>query len=131
MRLFRAIKTGRLAANMTSVTVFELWRGAMLSPEPEKSMSQVEALRSHLNVLPFDEGTAEMASAICVALERKGELDAMHDAYPSCHGIVHDGSCPQLPGEGDGLRLAPVDVPVCGKQLGQLQRRVPYNQDPF
>ena len=81
VKLFRAIKTGRLAASMTSVTVFELCRGAMLSPEPEKSMSQVEALRSHLNVLPFDGGTAEMASAICVALERKGEPLEIRDVF--------------------------------------------------
>jgi len=89
VQLFGAVRSGRLTANMTTVTVFELCRGAMLSAEPERSMDAVEALRSHVSALPFDEGSARIASEICVSLERKGEAVDVRDLLIGATARAH------------------------------------------
>jgi len=81
LRVFQAVKTGKLTARMTSVTVFELCRGARLSPHPERGLEQVKSLQFYINVLPFDQETADEASEICVSLEKKGEPIEIRDLF--------------------------------------------------
>jgi len=90
--LFRTAKAGKLIANMTSITVFELCRGARLSPDPERSMEEVKVLRSYVDTLPSDGGTAEIASEISVSLEKKGS----RWRYVMCSSVPRPGpmQCP-------------------------------------
>jgi len=80
-QIFRAVKAGKITAHMTSITVFELSRGARLSPQPEKSMKAVKILQDFIKVLPFDAETAETAAEICVYLEEKGKPLEIRDLF--------------------------------------------------
>jgi len=79
--IFRAVKAGEITAYMTSITLFELSRGARLSPQPEKSMNSVKTLQASIEVLPFNEEAAETAAAICVQLEERGEPLEIRDLF--------------------------------------------------
>jgi tRNA(fMet)-specific endonuclease VapC len=88
-QLFQAIKRRRLAAHMTSITFFELCRGARLSPEPERSLKQVKSLQAYINVLPFDRENAEKASEIYVYLEKRGEPLEIRDVFIGASARTH------------------------------------------
>jgi len=87
--VFHAIKMEKLTAHMTSITVFELCRGARLSPEPERALEEVKVLQGYLNVLPFNGETAETASEICVSLEKKGEPLEIRDLFIGATARTH------------------------------------------
>jgi len=80
-QLFLAVKTRKLTIYMTPITVFELYRGARLSPKPERSLEEVKILQSYIDVLPFTKETAEIASEICVSLEKRGEPLEIRDLF--------------------------------------------------
>jgi len=80
-RIFHEIKTGKLVAHMTSITVFELYRGAKLAPKPEEKVGHIEAILTYVNCLPFDETGANIASDIGVFLEKKGEPIEIRDLF--------------------------------------------------
>jgi len=80
-QIFHDVKEGRLAAHMTSITAFELYRGARLSPNPERRIEEVRALQGYISVLPFDEVAAYVASEACVILEKLGEPVEMRDLF--------------------------------------------------
>ena len=69
--------------------VFELCRGARLSPEPERRLEDVKILRSYVNVLPFNGETADKASEICVSLETSGEPLEIRDLFIAASAIMH------------------------------------------
>jgi len=79
--VFHEIKVGRLVAHMTAITLFELYRGARLSPEPERRVEEVKSLRWYIGILPFDEAVAEVASEVCVLLEKRGEPIDIRDLF--------------------------------------------------
>lgn len=81
IQIFRKIKAGKIVAHMTSITAFELYRGARLSPDPKRSIEEIKALRWYINVLPFDEASANMASEVCGHLEKRGEPIEMRDLF--------------------------------------------------
>ena len=43
-QLFHRIQKGRLRACTTSISAFELYRGARLAPEPDKRMPEVKGI---------------------------------------------------------------------------------------
>ena len=88
-QLFHAVKTNELTAHMSSITVFELCRGARISPEPEKRLGEVKVLRSYVNVLPFNGEAAYKASEICVSLETRGEPLEIRDLFIAASAIIH------------------------------------------
>jgi len=88
-QLFLAVKTKKLTVYMTLITVFELYRGARLSPKPERSLEEVKTLQSYINVLPFNEKTAEIASEICVSLEKRGEPLEIRDIFISASARMY------------------------------------------
>jgi predicted nucleic acid-binding protein len=96
IKIFRKIKAGKLTAHMTSITVFELYRGARLSPNPQKSIEDIKTLQWYINVLPFDEASAEKASEICVHLEKRGEPIEIRDLFISA--IAKTRNTPLLTG---------------------------------
>jgi len=79
-QLFHRIKEGRLTAHTTSISAFELYRGARLAPQPEKRMLEVKGILWTV-FLHFDEAAANTASEISVALEKKGELIEVRDLF--------------------------------------------------
>ena len=81
MQIFREIKAEKLIAHTTSITAFELYRGARLSPDPQRRMHDIKALRWYIDVLPFDEATADTASEVRVFLEKKGEPIEIRDLF--------------------------------------------------
>lgn len=81
IHIFRKIKAGKIVAHTTSITAFELYRGARLSPDPKRSIKEIKALRWYINVLPFDEASADMASEVCMYLEKRGEPIEMRDLF--------------------------------------------------
>jgi predicted nucleic acid-binding protein len=87
-RLFHAVKANKLTAHMSSITVFELCRGAILSPEPERRLEEVKVLQSYVNVLPFSGETADKASEICVSLERRGEPLEVRDLFIAASAMI-------------------------------------------
>ncbi len=88
-RLFHEVKANKMTAHMSPITVFELCRGARLSPEPERRLEEVKILRSYVNVLPFDAETADKASEICVSLETSGEPLEIRDLFIAASAIMH------------------------------------------
>jgi len=80
-QLFHRIKEGRLTARTTSISAFELYRGARLAPQPEKRRLEVKGILWIMTCLYFDEAAANTASEISVALERKGELIEVRDLF--------------------------------------------------
>lgn len=81
VHIFRKIKTGKLNAYMTSITAFELYHGARLSPQPDVKMEEVKGLQWYIKVLPYDEAAANTASEVSVSLEKKGELIDIRDLF--------------------------------------------------
>ena len=79
--LFKAVKAGRVVPYMTSITLFELIRGAKLSPEPKRSMNIIKTLQATIKVLDFNEEAAEAAAEICVQLERRGKPLEIRDIF--------------------------------------------------
>jgi len=80
-RLFHMIKDGRLAAHTTSISAFELYRGAALAPEPNKRTLEAKVILWTVTCLPFDEASADRASEISFELEREGELVEVRDLF--------------------------------------------------
>ena len=80
-QIFHEIRTGRLVAYMTSITIFELYRGAKLAPKPKEKVGHIEAILGYVSCLPLDETAANVASDMCVFLERKGELIEIRDLF--------------------------------------------------
>ncbi len=80
-QLFHRIKEGKLTARTTSISAFELYRGARLAPHPEKRRLEVRGILWIITCLHFDEVAANTASEIWVALERKGELIEVRDLF--------------------------------------------------
>ncbi len=89
-QIFQLVKEGKITAHMTSITVFELSRGARLSPQPERSMKTVKVLRDFIKVLPFDEEEAERAAEICVQLEERGEPLEIRDLFIAASARTHE-----------------------------------------
>jgi len=81
LRIFHQIRTGKLTAKITSITAFELYRGARLSPNPKQSMGDIKTLGGYMNILPFDEKSADTASEICIYLEKQGEPIEVRDLF--------------------------------------------------
>ncbi|GEM_PF-621822 len=79
VQILHEIKSGRLRAGSTSISAFEVYRGARLSPEPEERLAEAEALFTYLPCLPFNKGAAEVASEISIALERGGRTIEIRD----------------------------------------------------
>ena len=80
-QVFHAIQTGDLRAYTTSISAFELYRGARLAPEPDRRITEVKALLSHVNCLALDEGAANTASEISVTLGSRGESIEVRDLF--------------------------------------------------
>jgi len=80
-RLFHRIGEGRIKAHTTSISAFELYRGARLSPDPEDKLLAVKSLIWTLSCLALDEAAANLASEISVALQRKGESIEIRDLF--------------------------------------------------
>jgi predicted nucleic acid-binding protein len=80
-KLFHMINEGRLTARTTSMSAFELYRGARLAPEPEKRMLEAKGIFRTVDCLPFDEAAANTASEISITLERKGESVEIRDLF--------------------------------------------------
>lgn len=78
-QVFHRIETRRLRAFTTSISAFELYRGARLAPEPDRRMAEIKGLLSCVNSLALDEDAAKIASEISVTLEKRGELLDIRD----------------------------------------------------
>ncbi|WXG39248.1 MAG: type II toxin-antitoxin system VapC family toxin [Candidatus Freyarchaeum deiterrae] len=81
VKIFNKIDERQYAAYVSAVTVFEIYRGTRLSPQPEKAMSEANTLFSHTQILSFDEQTAIEASEIYVQLEKKGSPLEIRDVF--------------------------------------------------
>lgn len=81
VEIFQKIRKGKLVTYMTSITAFELYRGARLSPQPDVKIKEVKGLQFYINVLPYDEAAADAASEISVRLEKQGEPIDMRDLF--------------------------------------------------
>ena len=81
VEIFQKIRKGKLITYMTSITAFELYRGARLSPQPDVKIEGVKGLQFYIKVLPYDEAAADAASEISVRLEKQGEPIDMRDLF--------------------------------------------------
>lgn len=79
--IFHKIKVGKLSAKLTSISTFELYRGARLSPEPKEKVEEVKAILHYVKGLPFDEAAADLASEMSISLERMGEPIEIRDLF--------------------------------------------------
>ena len=80
-RLFDRIREGRLIAYTTSITAFELYRGARRAPDPNKRMLEIRSILTFVGCLNYDEAAASVASDISVTLERKGIPIEIRDIF--------------------------------------------------
>jgi len=78
-QLSHRIQKGRLAACTTTISAFELYRGARLAPD--KRIPQVRGILSYVNCLALDEVAANTASEISVILEEEGESIQIRDLF--------------------------------------------------
>ncbi|MEM2134954.1 MAG: type II toxin-antitoxin system VapC family toxin [Candidatus Freyarchaeota archaeon] len=81
VEIFDKIDERQYEAYVSAVTVFEIYRGARLSPKPEKAMREANTLFSHTKILSFDEQSAIEASEIHVQLEKKGLHLEIRDVF--------------------------------------------------
>lgn len=81
VKIFNKIDERQYEAYVSAVTVFEIYRGARLSPKPEKAISEANTLFNHTQILSFDEQTAIEASEIHVQLEKKGLPLEIRDVF--------------------------------------------------
>ncbi len=62
IEIFKNIKDGRLSACTTSITIFELDRGARRAKNSQGKLQDLEVLLAYLPALPFDYKAARKAS---------------------------------------------------------------------
>ena len=80
-KLFDRIREGRLRAYTTSVTAFELYRGARRAPDPHKRMLEIRSILTFVVCLNYDEAAANAASDISVTLEQEGIPIEIRDIF--------------------------------------------------
>nr|MDO8079474.1 type II toxin-antitoxin system VapC family toxin [Candidatus Freyarchaeota archaeon] len=81
VEIFNGIEKRYYEAYVSAITVFEVYHGARLSPNPEKAMSVANNLFNDLIILSFNEQTAIDASEIYVQLEKKGLALEIRDVF--------------------------------------------------
>jgi predicted nucleic acid-binding protein len=81
VEIFKGIEKRYYEAYVSSITVFEIYRGARLSPKPEKAMDAAQNLFNDLIILSFNEQTAINASEIYVQLEKQGLPLEIRDVF--------------------------------------------------
>jgi len=79
IEVFQEIKSGRLTGKTTSISAFEVYWGAELSPNSKERLAEAEALLDVLPCLPVDEAAARLAAEAGVNLERRGEAIDIRD----------------------------------------------------
>ena len=65
----------------TSMTVFELFRGAFASHNPEKKVGDVELLIEDLDILNFDTRSSKIVGKIYNELKRNGKIIDILDMF--------------------------------------------------
>ena len=68
-----------LTISITSISVFELRKGALLSSKKEKRLQEVESLISEFEVLEFGSNEAKIAADIDVELQSSGFMIDIRD----------------------------------------------------
>ncbi|MBI4257622.1 MAG: type II toxin-antitoxin system VapC family toxin [Thaumarchaeota archaeon] len=89
-QIFHEINSGTLRASTTSITAFEIYRGARKAPHPEDRLAEAEALLTHLPCLPFDKDAAKSASEITATLEKKGLAIEIRDLLIGAIAKLHE-----------------------------------------
>jgi|SRR3989338_5210742 len=73
----------------TSISIMELWKGAVQSNRAEHENEKINQLLSLLFIYPFDEQEAKKAGEIEGHLARKGEIIELEDIMIAAVAIVH------------------------------------------
>ena len=75
----REIENLSLKAGITSITSYELFKGAYLSSNPAKNLLEVTKLLNNIEVLSFDSGVSRISAKIYFHLKKKGLLTNLMD----------------------------------------------------
>jgi tRNA(fMet)-specific endonuclease VapC len=65
--------------SVSSITVFELYAGTLLSRDPERERVKVERFLEQMTVIAFDRVAAQHAASIRVELQRNGSTIGAYD----------------------------------------------------
>ena len=84
---FRSLETGDVA--VSTITLYELLYGAYKSSKPEQNREALRRFVSPLEVLPFDEGAADVCGNLRVTLERSGDVIGAMDLQIAAIALVH------------------------------------------
>ena len=75
----RARQASPDACAVSSVTVYELFVGAVKSQRPEREMQKVQLFVETVHELPFDGSAAHQTAQVRAALERDGQMIGPYD----------------------------------------------------
>lgn len=76
----------------TSITVYELFYGALKSAKPEKNVKEVKELINDLEILEFTNSCAEKAAFIQTALEKAGNSTEIRDLFIASIAMINNTS---------------------------------------
>jgi tRNA(fMet)-specific endonuclease VapC len=72
-----------------SVVLYELYYGAEKSHRRELNISKIQTFVSEIEIIPFDEQAAEIASKIRTDLERKGQVIGGNDTIIAATALAY------------------------------------------
>ncbi len=75
---------------VASITIMELWRGALQSNQPDREKRKIAELISSLLAYPFQEMEAKKAAEIEVDLIKRGEMIDLEDIMIAGVAQVHN-----------------------------------------
>ncbi|NEO45005.1 MAG: type II toxin-antitoxin system VapC family toxin [Moorea sp. SIO4A3] len=88
LKRFRSLKAGDVA--VSAITLYELLYGAYKSAKPAQNKEAVSLFVSPLEVLPFDEGAADVCGNLRAMLERSGDVIGAMDLQIAAIALVYN-----------------------------------------
>ena len=86
--IFKKITEKNTQAYVSSITTFELYNGALLSPNPKQKLEVLDQLLRAIEVIPFDNSQSYVASKIYTFLVKKGRILDMRDVLISSCAVA-------------------------------------------
>ena len=77
--IFRDIKDKKAQAFVSVITAFELYNGALLSPNPKQKLEDLSIILGSMEIMPFDNTQSYVASKIYAYLVKNGAKLEMRD----------------------------------------------------
>jgi predicted nucleic acid-binding protein len=85
--LFEKIEKNTIQGFISSVTLFELYYGALLSPKSKEALDDIRKISSWLETIDVNNNVAFITAKILSSLKKKGEIIDIRDALIAASAI--------------------------------------------